>query len=322
MQALEKLTLAYLALQERAAKLEADKDAMFFENQTLLHKSKDLAACNRFLQEERDNLAKQVETLKSAYKLSQQFQNSIEKESSAQNEQIANLKACIEELEGQLVALTPKEQRIDEPKDGYEAEKRVCRAGFKASETPNDADEILYTLKDADGYYLKSVIDTNKSVFGATRQDALYFKYHYDVDYFKFWYNDENHNKRCEVAEVCSIDLINPRIYSSAVQKASDTDEKPVILLANQYGDWVHGKTLNAKEQTELLFTPNKQLADQFASLDEVADFLDDYPLDKINISYRHPKTLKPVNVVSVTTEQPAADEKPELYHTIYDNPA
>jgi len=38
------------------------------------------------------------------------------------------------------------------PTDGYEAEKRVCRAGFKASETPNDAAdktaELYHTIYD------------------------------------------------------------------------------------------------------------------------------------------------------------------------------
>jgi hypothetical protein len=232
MQALEKLTLVYLALQERAEKLQADKDAMFFENQALLHKSKDLAACNRFLQEERDNLAKQVETLKSAYK---QSQESNKGEVNDYKKLIRDLKECIEELEGQLVALTPKEQRIDEPQDGYEAEKRVCRAGFKASEKPNDA------------------------------------------------------------------------------------DEKPVILLANQYGAWVKSCFFvfnDSAKIKQLMFTAEIKEAKQFASLAAVGEFLSGCIGETLQTSYHHPVTLQ-----LVTSEQPA-DEKPELYHTIYDNPA
>ena len=227
--ALEKLTLAYLELREHAQKLQSVINATQYDLAELQAKYKTVKEQKQFLQKERNKWF-------DAYN---QIVETNEKESSAQNEQIHNLKQCIEELESQLVQLTPKEQRIDEPTDGYDDAKRVCRADFKASETP----ELYNTIYD---------------------------------------------NMEC--------------LHSPETTEKADEAIQPVILLANQYGDWVHGKTLNAKEQTELLFTPNKQLADQFANLDEVKDFLDDYPLDNINITYRDPKTLRPVNVVTVKT--------------------
>jgi DNA repair exonuclease SbcCD ATPase subunit len=244
MQALEKITLAYLALQERADKLQADKDAMQQDLADLQHKYKTAKEQKAFLQTERNKWF-------DAYNL-------LDKSNGAQTveqaEEIRNLKACIEELESQLVALTPKEQRIDEPTDGYEAEKRVCRQDFKAS--------------------------------GDTLPETMRFKEECEGS-AKDWENAK-----------CRGGLTGKKVYFG--DKTNETTEKaggttqPVILLANQYGDWVHGKTLNSKEQTELLFTPDKQLADQFATLREVKDFLDDYPIENIIVSYRHPQTLKP----------------------------
>lgn len=223
MQALEKITLAYLALQERADKLQADKDAMFSENQSLSHKLRATKENNRFLQSERDRLSKQCEAFKSAYKQSQESNKGDLKDYS---EEMRNLKACIEELESQLVALTPKEQRIDEPTDGYEAEKRVCRQYFKASETTEKAD-------------------------GAA---------------------------------------------------------KPVILLRTLAGDdaggWITERITKTNGDTTFGTNSYLERAKQFANLDEVGAFLGkDYPLELIGISYHHPKTLQPVNVVTATTE-------------------
>jgi chromosome segregation ATPase len=142
MQALEKLTLAYLVLQERAEKLQADKDAMFFENQTLQAKYKKTAENNRFLQRERNKWF-------DAYN---ELNKSNEALTIEQAEQMHNLKECIEELEGQCVELQAKLDALQPaPTDGYEAEKRVCRAASKDSETPNDTDEkpeLYHTIYD------------------------------------------------------------------------------------------------------------------------------------------------------------------------------
>ena len=115
----------------------------------------------------------------------------------------------------------------------------------------------------------------------------------------------ENERLRAYVIRKDSIEIFAKPPPAPTLQELEEADEamRPIILLSNQYGDWVQGKTLNAREQTELLFTPNKQLADQFANLDEVKDFLDDYPLELVDISYHHPETLQHVGVVTVKTE-------------------
>jgi predicted nuclease with TOPRIM domain len=163
MQALEKLTLAYLALQERAEKLQADKDAMFFENQTLQAKYKKAKEKNAFLQADRNKWFDAYEHL---YKSNEAL--TIE-----QADEMRNLKECIDELEGQCVELQAKLDalqpapihKINDTKkapicdkysegigaEGYEAEKHVCRAGFKDSETPNDTDkkpQLYHTIYD------------------------------------------------------------------------------------------------------------------------------------------------------------------------------
>ena len=196
--ALKKLTIAYLALQERANKLQADKDAMFIENQSLLHKFRKAGDVNRLLQKERNKWF-------DAYK---QIVETNELQMVEQADEMRQLKAENERLRAYVIR-----------KDGI---------GIFAKPPPAPT---LQELEEAD--------------------EAM----------------------------------------------------RPIILLSNQYGDWVQGKTLNAREQTELLFTPNKQLADQFANLDEVKDFLDDYPLELVDISYHHPETLQHVGVVTVKTE-------------------
>ena len=115
----------------------------------------------------------------------------------------------------------------------------------------------------------------------------------------------ENERLRAYVIRKDGIGIFAKPPPAPTLQELEEADEamRPIILLSNQYGDWVQGKTLNAREQTELLFTPNKQLADQFANLDEVKDFLDDYPLELVDISYHHPETLQHVGVVTVKTE-------------------
>jgi hypothetical protein len=268
MQALEKLTIAYLALQERAERLQADKDAMFFENQQLLAKYKKAAENNRFLQKERNKWF-------DAY-------NELNKSNEAliieQAEQMRNLKECIEELEGQLVALTPKEQRIDEPQDGYEAEKRVCRAGFKAS--GDNLPETIQIKEECEG----SAQDWEKARcvggFGAT-------------------------GKKLHIGT-----------------PPNDADETPVILLrtlaGRSAGEWITEHITKMNGDTTFGTNSYPERAKQFTSLDEVDAFLGArYPRDLIQMSYHHPVTLQ-----LVTPEQSAADEKPKLYSTIYDNPA
>ena len=361
MTALEKLTLAYLVLQERAEKLQADKDAMFFQNQTLQAKYKKAAENNRFLQGEREKLAKQqienteiiddldgqriwlqakVDELVAKLELAQKFQNSIEKESSAQNEQIDNLKACVEELEGQCVEL---QARLDVS----QVNKRVF---YPIEPTDRGERHVLYTLEDETGYYLGGIDKALNPQFGTVRQSALFFKNRSEADFYADKHNAQNNeDKQCDIIGIELVDLDRPMIWDEAnktrfiltddqnptkykskahpqqdgyeaekrvcragfkdSETPNDADEKPVILLrGNQYGDWVYGKCLNERQQTELIFASKKERAEVFADLDKVKDFLDDYPLDNITITYHHPRTFEPVNVVSVTTEQRAAD--------------
>ena len=123
--ALKKLTLAYLALQERAEKLEKDKDALFIENQSLLHKVKTTKENNRFLQSERDKLQEDKEDYFCAHA-----------------DEVRNLKDYIDTLEAQLFTLANGH--------GYENEneKPVCRADFKASETKATKNKLRPTPTD------------------------------------------------------------------------------------------------------------------------------------------------------------------------------
>lgn len=163
MQALEKITLAYLALQERAEKLQSVINATQYDLAELQAKYKTTKEQKKFLQTERNKWY-------DAYN---------EKATVEQADEIRNLKQCIEELESQLVALTPKEQRVDEPTDGYEAAKRVCRADFKASETTEKADgatpasQVLIIKLGASNDYLQYIVDRQYRKSGDSTFDTI-----------------------------------------------------------------------------------------------------------------------------------------------------
>lgn len=98
----------------------------------------------------------------------------------------------------------------------------------------------------------------------------------------------ENERLRAYVIEKDGIkifDEVQPAPTLQELEKADAPNSDALILLADKKsGYYVHGKYLNEKQQTELLFTPNKELADTFANLEEVHDFLDDYPLENLNL--------------------------------------
>jgi len=314
MQALEKLTLAYLELLAKHDDLVKQNEELVTNISELNHKYKTTKEQKAFLQTERNkwfdaynqivetnekatveqademrNLKYENAELLRRLQFNSKFQNSIEKESSAQNEQIHNLKQCIEELESQLVALTPKEQQIDEPTDGLPSDVVMVLQYGKQWLCGEYGKDFCFDYSDniKNALQFASRDEINDFLCGEPLGNLVIHYFNPQTGYIGTTPPDGYDDAK----RVCRADF-----------KASETTEKadeaiqPVILLANQYGTWVKSCFFIFDDRAKIkqfMFTTEIKEAKQFASLVAVGEFLSGCVGEKLQTSYHHPETLQ-----------------------------
>jgi len=272
MQALEKLTLAYLELREHAQKLQSVINATQYDLAELQAKYKTAKEQKQFLQDERDKLTAQKENYICEHA-----------------DEIRNLKECIEELESQLVALTPKEQQIDEPTDGLPSDVVMVLQYGKQWLCGEYGKDFCFDYSDniKNALQFASRDEINEFLCGEPLGNLVIHYFNPQTGYIGTTPPDGYDDAK----RVCRADF-----------KASETTEKadeaiqPVILLANQYGTWVKSCFFIFDDRAKIkqfMFTTEIKEAKQFASLVAVGEFLSGCVGEKLQTSYHHPETLQ-----------------------------